>query len=267
MITAGIQTITPEWAAEQLNKRNGTNRCLRGWWAEALAAAMRRGEWITTHQGIAFSESGSIIDGQHRLKAVVIAKRPVDMMVFHGVPDVAFSVLDIGVKRTTSDTTGLGKKTAEACRSAAYITLGSAALTPLQVINVANAGLKDVHDRLIAYAPHSTAVYASSYMRVAACALVMDGYSEDYVFKLYKDLASQKLESLPPVGYAFARQVSLGKVKPSGGGISTSDLLARGLKALHPENSDLTVLRLSDGDIEAARAFVRHVINRSLEAA
>lgn len=268
MITASIQTITPEWAAEQLAKRNGTNRRLRGWWAEALAAAMRRGEWITTHQGIAFAQSGSIIDGQHRLKGVVIAKRPVDMMVFHGVPDSAFSVLDIGVKRSVSDTTGLSKKTAEACRLAATITQQSGgSTTPAQVSALAEAGLGEIHERLIAYCSSNTAIYSASSMRVAACALVMDGNPEEYVFKLYKDLATQKLEVLPPIGYAFVRQVGAGKVSSSAtetGG--RYDLLARGLKVLQPQNSELSRIVMNEGDAVAARAFVRHVMRRSINS-
>lgn len=70
----------------------------------ALAEAIRRSEWKLTHQGIAFDEAGYLLDGQHRLHAIVEAKIPVQMMVFHGLPREIFPVLDTGKRRSAADT-------------------------------------------------------------------------------------------------------------------------------------------------------------------
>lgn len=264
MITAETKIITPEWAAEILQTKNQKNRRLRGWWTEALAAAMRRGEWITTHQGIAFDEDGNVIDGQHKLKAVVIAGMPIKMVVFHGVPRTAFSVLDIGAKRSYTDTTGLNKKTAEVCRLATQNIGGTKSPTPQMVSKVAAAGLADVHDRLMNCTQNTFAVYSSSPVRLAACILVMDGHPEEYVFRTYQNLVAQNIRELPEIALSLMRQVNAGKVRPTSSGVN--DLIARALKVFRPENADLQKLILSDGDIAASNAYVRHVIRRSLDA-
>ncbi|HEY5050458.1 MAG TPA: hypothetical protein VII50_06125, partial [Acidothermaceae bacterium] len=67
-----VQTITPAKAAEWL-EANTTNRPVSRTVVRSFAEAMKRGEWIVTHQGIAFDVSGVLIDGQHRLAAVVEA--------------------------------------------------------------------------------------------------------------------------------------------------------------------------------------------------
>lgn len=92
--------ITPEAAQSILETCNASNRRMRGWWAAALAAAIKRGEWLLTHQGIAFDQHGNLIDGQHRLKAIVLAGIAVKMFVFVGLESRSFMAIDVGVKRS-----------------------------------------------------------------------------------------------------------------------------------------------------------------------
>lgn len=257
---AKMMLITPSMA-EELLKLNVSNRRQRRWWAQALAAAMRRGEWKATHQGIAFSISGKLIDGQHRLMAILISGISQLMLVVHDVPDDAFSVLDIGVKRTISDTTGLSKKTAEACRLAAVIVNGGS-VTPQQVTEVANGGFGEVHERLLEACNSSVALYTAAPMRVAACIQIMDGHPEDYILSLYRKLALRNFEELPPIGYAFVRQVTAGKVSATGQ--IQGELLARALKLFNPDYSNVSRVQIGDGDTSAALAMVRAILRRSL---
>jgi hypothetical protein len=97
-----VQTITPARAAEWLTA-NTTNRPLSRPIVRGFAEAMRRGEWLVTHQGIAFDVNGTLVDGQHRLAAVIEADQPVEMTVFTEVPEGAFDVLDTGKRRTAAD--------------------------------------------------------------------------------------------------------------------------------------------------------------------
>lgn len=256
-----IVSVSPEWAEQVLEKQNTGNRQMRRWWSEAMAASMRRGEWITTHQGIAFTKDGRLLDGQHRLQAVVLSGITVSMVVFKNVPDEAFSALDIGVKRSIADSTGLSKKTAEACRLAAAIVFGGT-IVPDQVITVAAGGLAEVHDRLLIYCGSSSVYYSSAPIRLAACLLVMDGHKEGYVFNLYRKLVLQHTQDMPPVGHAFSRQVNTKSIKSTGSGML--DALARGLKVLHPNNIALTKIQIGDGDSATAKSFARHIIRRSI---
>ena len=97
-----VQTITPARAAQWL-EANTTNRPLSRAVVRSFADAMRRGEWLVTHQGIAFDDNGVLVDGQHRLAAIIEADRPVELTVFTDVAEGSFDVLDIGKRRTAAD--------------------------------------------------------------------------------------------------------------------------------------------------------------------
>lgn len=84
------------------------NRRLSPALVESYSQAMLRGEWITTHQGIAFDVDGDLADGQHRLAAVVLAAQvkpdiEVPFMVTHGLPLAAMDRIDVGRKRMITD--------------------------------------------------------------------------------------------------------------------------------------------------------------------
>lgn len=97
-----VQKITPERAAEML-AANTANRPVSKSTVRAFAEAMRRGDWLVTHQGIAFDSAGVLVDGQHRLAAVIEADVPVEMTVFTEVEPDTFDVLDTGKRRNAAD--------------------------------------------------------------------------------------------------------------------------------------------------------------------
>ncbi|MBO0883441.1 MAG: hypothetical protein J2P17_24515 [Mycobacterium sp.] len=97
-----IQTITPTKAAEML-QANTSNRPLSKRVVQTFAEAMKRGEWKITHQGVAVDTNGTLVDGQHRLAAVIEANLPVEMTVFTDVPPDTFDVLDTGKRRNAAD--------------------------------------------------------------------------------------------------------------------------------------------------------------------
>lgn len=100
--TTRIETVTPELAAEWL-KSNTANRAVIIKQVEALAEAIKRGEWRVTHQGIAFAVDGSLLDGQHRLHAVVKAGVAVQMRVTRGLPLDTRDAIDTGTTRRAAD--------------------------------------------------------------------------------------------------------------------------------------------------------------------
>ena len=62
---------------------------------------MLNGHWDLTHQGIAFNTKGELIDGQHRLAAIVKAGVTVKLLVNFDVEDS--SHMDGGLKRSVRD--------------------------------------------------------------------------------------------------------------------------------------------------------------------
>ena len=101
-----IETVTmvidPQVAQTMLDT-NENNRNVRKRNVETLAAAMRRGAFQLSPQGIAFDKNGKLIDGQHRLLAVIQSGCTVQMRVTMGCDTDAFKVLDTGKNRNADD--------------------------------------------------------------------------------------------------------------------------------------------------------------------
>lgn len=95
--------VSPAMAAEWLGN-NFRNRPLSDDVVQAYARDMINGVWIPTHQGIAFNDRDELIDGQHRLSAIVLCGVTVRMMVTFGLP----SAID-GKEMTTMDAVDRGR--------------------------------------------------------------------------------------------------------------------------------------------------------------
>lgn len=94
--------IDPETAAIWL-KKNASNRKWRESASRALAAAIKRGEWILNGEAIKFSKDGYLLDGQHRLHAIIMSGIACQCLVIWGVSAAAFDTMDQGMKRTAGD--------------------------------------------------------------------------------------------------------------------------------------------------------------------
>jgi hypothetical protein len=68
-----------------------------------------------TYEFIKIGKSGTILDGHHRLKAVIKADMPVEFQVVFDVDDSVFSVLDTGKSRNASDVFRISGITHNAC--------------------------------------------------------------------------------------------------------------------------------------------------------
>jgi hypothetical protein len=97
-----VVTVTPDVAREWL-EANSQNRTIRTTHVAALARDITDERWKITHQGIAFSTSGRLIDGQHRLNAIIEADKPAVLTVFIGLNDDMFGALDRGKSRSARD--------------------------------------------------------------------------------------------------------------------------------------------------------------------
>ena len=100
-----VITITPSMAQDMLDRNMKNNRKLNHNTIRRYARIMKAGGWNLTHQGIAFDEKGELIDGQHRLHAIIMANEPIQMMVTYNVQheDGAAFTIDMGTKRTTQN--------------------------------------------------------------------------------------------------------------------------------------------------------------------
>lgn len=113
-----VGTITPEFAAKLLEGNEG-NRSQRRSVLSQYGASMAKGEWELNGETIKISESGRLLDGQHRLVACVQTGVSFDAYIIYGIEDRdrMFATIDAGSNRTQGDllaTNGVADATAVA---------------------------------------------------------------------------------------------------------------------------------------------------------
>lgn len=100
-----IAQITPKIAAGWLKKCNLSNRKILRSHVNAIARDMRNGHWMMNAQPLAFNGDpftgeALLLNGQHRLQAVITSGVSVEMMVATGVEKEAFMTYDIHARHT-----------------------------------------------------------------------------------------------------------------------------------------------------------------------
>lgn len=107
IVESEVIVITPEIAQSLLGK-NKSNRGIKNSLITSYANDMLSDNWRLTHQGIAINELGELVDGQHRLLAIIKSNKPIKMMVtkYKGDISALLCPLDLQAKRTTCDITG-----------------------------------------------------------------------------------------------------------------------------------------------------------------
>lgn len=106
MSTSRYEQISPDDAQRYLGKAH-TNRRLRAKAVQNLAADMTNGAWIDNGESLIFDEEGRLMDGQHRLSAVIISGKTIKFLVVRGVSSDAMHTIDSGLSRSDADVLGL----------------------------------------------------------------------------------------------------------------------------------------------------------------
>lgn len=254
-----VEVIGPHVAASYL-KANSGNRKLRPNHVRSLAAAMQRNEWQLTHQGIAFSERGRLLDGQHRLNAIIAANATVQMVVVRGLPDDAFMAVDIGNKRTTADVLSADQKLVEVANLICYIQTTDLRPSPAQV-EAWLPRFADDHEFVTSGNKSTARIVSCAGMRLAAVLSINDGQSAEYVKSIYGALLAMDMEALPPVGRSLVAQIASAAFGGKGTGRATSmAALARGMVVFDQAKAELR--RVTVKDTATSLAWARSVLRR-----
>ncbi len=123
MITTKMETVTPEKAAGWLS-RSKNPRPLKPRNVRQFSQHLLGRTFELTHQGIALDENGYLVDGQHRLTAIVETGQTVDMMVTRGIGTKALLMVDRGVRRDNSVVLRCDRAVADVITLAAKIAAG-----------------------------------------------------------------------------------------------------------------------------------------------
>ncbi|AUD07000.1 ParB N-terminal domain-containing protein [Spirosoma pollinicola] len=94
--------ITPQ-IAKTLLEYNTHNRPLNLPHVKFLSKQMKQGQWQMAGDPIKVSTTGRLLDGQHRLHAIVDSNTTQRAIILYNVPDESFSVMDTGRVRQAAD--------------------------------------------------------------------------------------------------------------------------------------------------------------------
>jgi len=94
-----IVNVTPELAREWLDLAR-FNRDINYAVVAQYVRLIKDGLWRLTHQGVALTKAGVLIDGQHRLLAIIKAGKTVPMTVCVDEPEENFEFIDCGRNRS-----------------------------------------------------------------------------------------------------------------------------------------------------------------------
>lgn len=101
-VTTREMIITPEIAMRIL-QTNQRNRTMDKRLILAYADQMNRGLWKFNGESIIISDENILLDGQHRLGAIIKSNTAQKTIVVEGVPQASFDTIDTGKGRTAGD--------------------------------------------------------------------------------------------------------------------------------------------------------------------
>jgi hypothetical protein len=257
-----VMMIGPALALEWLQRNVEHNRPLRKTVVEGYAEQMKRGEWQLTHQGPAFDINGALIDGQHRLHAVVQANVIVPMMVTMDAPVVSFRVLDCGIKRTVADRLNIDRKTVAVISSAEKVALGDRRMVPQErVYQISQTTFGHIIDAMMRTNQATKRLMSSSSVSVAACVAVAEGQPFEWVAKQRRVLILQDEDNETASARAMRRRFQDISSREAHG--LDHEVIACALRVFEHESRDIKVIKLLDGWRDALQQRVRNAMQTS----
>lgn len=107
-IKSAVEKITPEIATKIIEgSKDIKNRNVADGHVEWLASQMKAGKWSLNGEAIVLDDEDQVIDGQHRLWAVIHSGVTIESLVTRGVDRKGFATIDTGKGRGLSDVLGV----------------------------------------------------------------------------------------------------------------------------------------------------------------
>lgn len=246
-----METVTPDQATVWLTQNSPHNRKINPHRVASMAEAMLAGQWVDTHQGIAFSPSGVLLDGQHRLRAIIRADVPVRLMVARGVPEESFGLLDRGQMRSLAQVCpDIDRAVVQA---AGYLCRlhSMRVVQQYHIAAVVNTELGEVLARLLTLSTQRPARRFCAPIHAMVALRWFD--DSEYVERNWRAYLDLDKEQCSPIVWRMVRQLDSGSVN---GRVSQDAKAARAWVAFGPENKympDLLVINDVPGILADAR--------------
>jgi len=116
-VDVGVELITPEAASLYLSQNFDNNRTKSKEWVKELVREMKSDLFKLSVDAIGFDVCGRLINGQHRLTAVIESGRAQPFIVARNLPAETAQLIDVGKKRTMAQRITIGgtKMTEKQC--------------------------------------------------------------------------------------------------------------------------------------------------------
>lgn len=253
-------TINPAIAAFLLELNWDKNRVISQLRVNTYAASMRENNWDVTGESICLTREGTVIDGQHRLWAVIESGATIVTAVTFGLEPEVYRSIDRGMNRTMAYCANMSTQQAAALNFILKLAYGP------EECNVANLNAMDgvygeAVQKIISLQSKQLRVVRQGGV-VAAAALWIKANRESYVCDVYAAMIALDSSSLPPVGRAFLRQCVLANTV-TGKQIAGLQLFLRAFKTFDPEYSDVQKLTFKDGTatLDIARSMIKKAVD------
>jgi hypothetical protein len=244
------EIVSPAMALAMLAGNVG-NRQIRRAVVAQMAQDMRNGAWVLTHQGVAFAPDGRLLDGQHRLHAVVAAGVSVPMTVARNVPPDTFALMDGGGvsagKRALRDILAVDGRILDPCSFLTRMHMGA------RGGRYVSTGL--VQEVLEHVGPHLTRLVAAhgacaprrsaAPIKAAAALRMMQGHSE-HAAAQYGALIALDYAAMTPSVQALCRQITDRTQRYAPGSSLQADRAARAWIAFDPARAGITRIQVND---------------------
>lgn len=250
-----IETITPAIAKAYLLK-NDNNRPLRQNHIRLLASDIKNGDWQITHQGIAFDSTGRLIDGQHRLHAIIQAGVGIQILVTRGCSSSSFSILDRGANRTPSDIIGWPKRITETISFALTVSFGTnPSVSSIKLMEGSDL-IKNCHT-LLDHCQTCRPTMSTSPVKLAACVQMTVQEKPEFVISQYEALIFERYDNMSKCSQTFNKQARSKKME-------RQELFCRAMFAFDYLDTNKTNIIITENVIAEKNEIVRNIVKKHI---
>jgi len=236
--------ITPALAAHWLTF-NTANRNLPVGNSKHYAELIRKGEFLTTHQALAFTgdidNPERLLDGQTRLSAIISTGKSIRQWVFWNAPEITFRAIDGGKPRSFVDHNPDFTSASIAVVNVFWWLCNSSPskITRTDADKIWNC-FGPSFNTLMEHAPGSRKGLTAASVRAAFCLCMLENPKKaQEMAKIYRSLSLEKTENIP----VSANRLCFKLLSIAGGGMVSGRIqFSFTHKAITPENWSLTKL-------------------------
>lgn len=234
--------VTPKLAMDMLRYKSKENRKLSMETMRKYARDMVKGNWKRSHSPIIFGKDFALINGHHRLHAIVMSGVSSESFVvyddYYCKPEDYLG--DEGLKRGSGYSLKLSSAEAAAAKRLREVCLGVRQISTTE-IGECWERLEPFYKAVIRRSPASRIVTSTDFVLGVISAAIKTGEYE-YCSDTLMKMVNQKVELLSPLPMSLYKQLMIENKK-----VSQRELTALAFKAFHLDDKD------------KSKAFIRNV--------